>query len=134
MIPRYECELCGSVYRTVEAAQFCETFRPLEACHVAVGDHVSFPTRYDGTESDVVVAIKLKPDTYQPGNLSQWESEPDGLEQYRKKMELLPDLVMHMWVLELTDEHQFGKERFSKYVDADAVSKAEVATASAQPD
>jgi len=110
----YQCSVCHTEYTTAAKAQFCESHRPLGECPVAIGQSVNVVTRYDGLELDTVIAQRIANST---GNIIE----------HARSLDKLQDIVPHEWRVQVTSEHQIGKDSSSDWLSDTCCLELDVA-------
>ena len=115
----YECEQCGTIYPLGWQAALCES-KVLPAAKYKVGDRIQFLTRYDGLESDLVIAVEIQQGPL-CGPMSGWNDEAQFNERLRT-MKSTPELF-HRYGYRVNQEHQMGKDWHTNVIAEDAIKR-----------
>lgn len=109
----YICEVCGGEYEYKESAAKCEASAPLGEPKFKVGDSVKFLTRYNGIETDRVIAVELGR-KYECLYYDRAKGNVEVLNEHW-------DNQTHCWILTLEDEHQWSKDDWSNKISDDCI-------------
>lgn len=101
MKTQYVCEICNRVFSNKEYAEFCENSK-LPESKFKVGDKISFTTRYDGIESDLVSEVIID-------QRYNWSNPERVADKYKQKY-LDPKYPPHKYFYRTKNDHRLSKD------------------------
>jgi hypothetical protein len=117
----YQCETCGSYYRSQELAARCEgTILPIPK--YSVGSEVPIITRYNGIKYHKILSVGVAANSINK-MVADLERGQEGAERQFQVLEGR-GMIGHYWSYKIGEHEQLGKDWYTEYIEESHIDRS----------